>query len=64
MKEKITDVIVNMVIYYLSALFVSFIANQIGWIEGNIFIYSLFFTIGWGIAKFIIYFYKYFFKRK
>lgn len=62
--KKITDVIVDMIICYLSMLLVSFIANQIGWMEGNIFIYSSVLTIGWVIAQFIIYFYKYFLKRK
>lgn len=64
MKEKITDVIVDMVIYYLAALLISIIANKIGWIEGNIFIYSLALTIGWVIAKFIIYFFKNLLKKR
>jgi len=54
MKKKVINVIVYIVIYYLSVLLVTFIFKKIGWIKGNIYMYSLAITIGWTIAKLLI----------
>ncbi|MCM1370651.1 MAG: hypothetical protein NC181_02005 [Clostridium sp.] len=58
MRKKIIDIIVDIVIYYLSALLISFIFMKFGWIEGNIYLYSLALTIGWTIGKLIISFFR------
>ena len=58
MKKNIINIVVDIIIYYLSALLISFIFNQFGWVEGNIYLYSLALTIGWTIAKLIIDFFK------
>lgn len=58
MRKKLIDIIVDVVIYYLSALLVSFAFKQLGWLEGNIYLYSFGVTIGWTIAKLIIDFFK------
>lgn len=58
MKKKIVNIVVDLVLYYLVALVVSMIFKQLGWINGNIYLYSLSITIGWGIAKLIISLFK------
>lgn len=58
MKNKIINSIVNIIIYYFSALLISFIFKSFGWVDGNIYLYSFALTIGWMIAKIIIDFFK------
>lgn len=54
MKKKVINIIVNIVIYYLSALLVVFIFKQFGLIKENIYLYSLMLTITWVIVQLIV----------
>lgn len=58
MIKKIIFEIIDIGIYYFSSLLVCLFFKWLGWIEHNIFLFSLGITIGWYIARVVIKFVK------